>query len=130
MTASEFLLAREFDATQLVALRHEATRIAEHHGLADPDRYRFVVAVNEITTNAVRHGGGRGRIELWRTGDHLYCRISDSGPGIPGTVLSNRARPPLDALSGRGLWMARQGCDLSAQSDSAGTTVTLVCPVG
>jgi anti-sigma regulatory factor (Ser/Thr protein kinase) len=130
MTGSEYLVARDFDATELVALRHEVTRIAERSGLADPDRYRFVVAVNEITTNAVRHGGGRGRIELWRTGDYLHCRISDNGPGIPTEVLSNRARPPLDALNGRGLWLARQGCAFRAESGSAGTTVTLTCPVG
>jgi anti-sigma regulatory factor (Ser/Thr protein kinase) len=130
MTGSEFLLAGDFDGGGLLALRHEVTRIAERSGLADPDRYRFVVAVNEITTNAVRHGGGRGRIEIWRTDDHLYCRISDNGPGIPRAVLSNRARPPLDALSGRGLWLARQGCHFTAETDSGGTTVTLACPVG
>jgi serine/threonine-protein kinase RsbW len=129
-TVREPLLARDFDRTGLVQLRHEVTRIAERNGLTDPARYRFVVAVNEITTNAVRHGGGRGRVELWRSGDQLYCRVSDDGPGIPGAVLRNRARPPMDALSGRGLWLARQGCELTAHSDGRGTTVTLVCPAG
>jgi anti-sigma regulatory factor (Ser/Thr protein kinase) len=126
----EPLLARDFDRTGLVSLRHEVSRIAERNGLADPARYRFVVAVNEITTNSVRHGGGRGRIQLWRGGDCLYCRVSDSGPGIPGAVLHDRSRPPRDALSGRGLWLARQGCDLTTDSDGHGTTVTLVCPAG
>jgi anti-sigma regulatory factor (Ser/Thr protein kinase) len=126
----EPLLARDFDRTGLVPLRHEVTRIAEQHGLADPARYRFVVAVNEITTNAVRHGGGRGRIELWRHGDRLYCRVSDNGPGIPAAALRNRSRPPRDAVSGRGLWLARQGCDLTTHSNGRGTTVTLICPAG
>jgi serine/threonine-protein kinase RsbW len=126
----ELMLAHDFDITGLVALRHEVTRIAERNGLTDPARYRFVVAVNEITTNAVRHGGGSGRIELWRSGDELHCRVTDRGTGIPAAVLRDRSRPPMDALSGRGLWLARQGCDLTAHRDSHGTTVTLVCPAG
>ena len=124
------LLVRDFDLATLVALRHELQRELVGVGLGELPLYRFVVAVNEITTNAVQHGGGAGRLELWRSGDRLYCRITDRGPGIPAHRLVESARPPATALSGRGLWLARHGStDLTVASDSGGTTVTLTHPV-
>ena len=57
-------LVRDFTHDDLTALRQEIERFAAGHGLADLALYRFVVAVNELTTNAVRHGGGAGVLEL------------------------------------------------------------------
>jgi anti-sigma regulatory factor (Ser/Thr protein kinase) len=122
------LLSRRFDFNQLVSLRRDVARCAEDNGLAHPDLYRFIVAVNEITTNAVRHGGGDGHLELWRTGNTLHCRIVDHGPGLPANVLAG-TRPPSHLVSGRGLWLARHCCELTAESDPTGTTVTLVSPI-
>ena len=124
------LLTRDFDRDTLVPLRHDVARLAEHNGLTGLARYRFVVAVNEITTNAVRHGGGRGRIRIWRTGNLLHCQVSDHGPGLPATFRHHTARPPAHATTGRGLWLAQRRCHLTTHSDTRGTTVTLVCPAG
>jgi len=92
-----------------------------------PERqlYLFVVAINEVTTNAVRHGGGKGRMYLWRDDHSLYCRVVDEGPGIPPDRLGHR-RPAPDTLGGRGLWLARQGCDtLDVETGDHGSVVTL-----
>jgi anti-sigma regulatory factor (Ser/Thr protein kinase) len=73
-------LVREFTFDDLRALRHETERFAAGHGLTDLALYRFVVAVNELTTNAVRHGGGAGLLELRLVGAVLQCRVTDNGP--------------------------------------------------
>ncbi|MFC3380632.1 ATP-binding protein [Couchioplanes caeruleus subsp. azureus] len=106
-------------------LRQDVTRFAQANGLTDPALYRFVLAVHELATNAVRHGGGKGRLELHRTGDQLRCRVSDHGAGMP--TAHPPARPAPDAPRGRGIWLAHHGGDLSWASNNHGTTFTLTC---
>ncbi|MFI7599395.1 ATP-binding protein [Actinoplanes sp. NPDC049681] len=118
---------RDFAHEDLDTLRHDVTRFAEHNGLTDPELYRFVLAVHELATNAVRHGGGHGHLKLHRAGHQLRCQISDHGPGIPYAHPPDR--PARDALSGRGLWLAQHAGDLTWTSDNHGTTVTLTCPL-
>jgi anti-sigma regulatory factor (Ser/Thr protein kinase) len=117
----------DFARDDLRTLRHDVTRFAQENGLTDPALYRFVLAVHEIATNAVRHGGGYGRLELRRTRDQLRCRITDQGPGMP--PVRRHIRPALDAPSGRGLWLAQHAGEVTWTSDGHGTTVTLTCPI-
>ncbi len=128
------LVRRDFDLGSLVPVRHEVARRCAEAGLSDTALYWFVVAVNEITTNAVRHGGGSGQVSLWLDGDRVYCRVVDRGPGIPLDRRRTDARPAPDALGGRGLWLARQGCEsMTVDATPAGTRVTLaktVVPAG
>ncbi|MCM4078877.1 ATP-binding protein [Paractinoplanes hotanensis] len=118
---------RNFALEDLHTLRHDVTRFARASGLTDPVLYRFVLAVHELATNAVRHGGGHGRLELRRTRNQLYCQVSDHGPGLP--QIQPRPRPPADALSGRGLWLAQHAGKLACTSDDHGTVVTLTCTI-
>jgi serine phosphatase RsbU (regulator of sigma subunit)/anti-sigma regulatory factor (Ser/Thr protein kinase) len=123
-------IVRHFTVTDLVALRHEVEGFAVAHGLADPALYRFVVAVNELTTNAVRHGGGAGRLEVWHSGDLLHCRVTDTGSGIPLGPRRNTEPPPPYAVNGRGLFLARQNAhSFHIDSRDAGTTVSLTARV-
>jgi anti-sigma regulatory factor (Ser/Thr protein kinase) len=118
-------LERRFTLTELAAVRHEVERFGARHGLAELALYRFVVAVNELTTNAVRHGGGAGRLELRRLGDVLRCRVIDEGPGLPADR-RRIVRAPAQALSGRGLWLARQiAASLDIDTGPSGTSITL-----
>ena len=56
--------AHLFERGELGDLRAAVSRFAFRAGLA-PDRVDdLVVAVNEITTNSVRHAGGGGRLRL------------------------------------------------------------------
>lgn len=128
MTVTEpvHLIARDFDRASLVSLRHEVGTCVAAGGLRDPDLYRFLIAINEITTNAVQHGGGGGRLELWRSDHHLSCRVSDQGPGMPDGNAQPVALPPANAVHGRGLWLARTGSTtFTIDSGTCGTTVTL-----
>jgi serine/threonine-protein kinase RsbW len=84
-----------------------------------------VVAVNELLTNAVRHGGGGGRLRLWRADDQLVCEVSDNGPGLSG-VLEGRGpvRPAADQPGGWGLWLAEELTDdFAITTGTGGTTV-------
>ncbi len=117
-------IGQDFDLTALVPLRHRVEGWARGNGLAGLPLYRFVVAVNEITTNAVRHGGGSGHLTLTRTGDRLHCTVTDHGDGLPA---GHRPRLPGPAdPGGRGLLLARHGTDsMTLTSTPEGTTVTL-----
>jgi anti-sigma regulatory factor (Ser/Thr protein kinase) len=126
VTTDTELLTLAFDFDSLVQARHAIERACAAVGLVDQTLYWFVVAVNEITTNAVRHGGGRGWLRLWREHNRLRCRISDRGPGIPPGQ-DGEVRPSPYTLGGRGLWLARQGCEkVTLDSGPQGSVVTLV----
>jgi serine/threonine-protein kinase RsbW len=123
------LLTRDFDYHSLVEVRHDLERSCADAGLVDQALYWFVVAVNEITTNAVRHGGGKGRLQLWREDDTLHCRVVDRGPGIPPDRYGE-VRPAPYTLGGRGIWLARQGCEtITLDTGPNGSAVTLVQPL-
>jgi anti-sigma regulatory factor (Ser/Thr protein kinase) len=117
-------ISRDFTRENLVELRHEVQRRAERYGMTGTALYRFVVAVYELTTNAIRYGGGRGRLELWSANSRLHCRVTDRGPGLPDGYEIRRPSP--DALDGRGLWLARQGCEsLNVERTGGATMITL-----
>jgi anti-sigma regulatory factor (Ser/Thr protein kinase) len=84
----------------------------------------FTLAVNEVATNAVRHGAGHGEMRLWATDRRVVCEITD-----PGTATDNFLgflRADAHAEQGHGLWIARQICDLlEMRTGDAGTSVRL-----
>ena len=117
------LMTLEFRRRDIAWLRQRVTRCAAEAGLRGQRLQAFVMAVNEIITNAVVHGGGLGRLRLWRAERQLVCEVSDQGPGIVGADPSNR-RPPPEATSGRGLWLTRRLCDaFNLETGRHGTTV-------
>jgi anti-sigma regulatory factor (Ser/Thr protein kinase) len=119
-------LSRDFTRSELVALRHEVADYATRHGLTDLALHRFVLATGELATNAVHHGGGSGKLEVWRTGNVLHCRVTDHGPGLPPTYRQRSQPPSPKAVTGRGLWLARCNTDtMSIESRSDGTTITI-----
>ncbi|MDQ4105308.1 MAG: ATP-binding protein [Actinomycetota bacterium] len=68
----------------------------------------FVLAVSEVTSNALEHGVPPTAVCLWTAVASVVCQISDNG----------RFTQPLAGLlpqgnqgRGRGLWMAHQLCD-------------------
>ncbi|WP_432837293.1 ATP-binding protein [Dactylosporangium sp. CA-092794] len=120
------LLVEEFDVAQITPVRHAVSRGAERAGLSGQRLEDFVLAVNEIVTNAVRHAGGGGRLRLWLASGVVLCEVTDKGAGIPPERLDGEALPPSYAISGRGLWLARHLVDkVSVDSSDAGTVVTL-----
>ena len=120
------LLATAFDQAQVTGLRHSVTSCAHGSGLSGQRLDDFVLAVNELITNAVRHGGGQGWLRLWERNGELVCEVADHGPGISERRLRDRDRPAPDTAGGWGLWLARELSDaMEVESGDAGTVVRI-----
>lgn len=118
------VLCTAFARGRITLLRRTVTEHAGAEGLTGRGLEDFVLAVNEIVTNAVLHGGGHGRLRLWSHAGRLWCEVSDEGPGLPAGWMGD-GRPPegLD-FRGRGLWLTGMLCDqVMIVSGPAGTTV-------
>jgi serine/threonine-protein kinase RsbW len=108
----------------VTALRHAVAAAAARAGLAGQRLDDFVVAVNELLTNAVRHGGGAGHLALWRSATAVMCEVSDRGAGLDGAARAGRPAP--DVPGGRGLWLAGELTDeLEIKSGEEGTAVRI-----
>jgi anti-sigma regulatory factor (Ser/Thr protein kinase) len=84
---------------------------AERAGLEEQDVEDLMVAINELTTNSVRHGGGGGVLDVWTDDESLICEVRDGGR-IEGRLLG-RELPGADRDGGGlGLWLVNQICDL------------------
>ncbi|MFI5935931.1 ATP-binding protein [Actinoplanes sp. NPDC051494] len=114
-----------FVGGDLYSLR--STVAAHVTGAADDRTAESVVlVVHELCSNAVRHGGGGGRLRIWLAGGALYCEVSDSGPGLAEPDRAGRTLPAPSLPGGRGLWIARQMSDLTITTGDTGTTITAV----
>ena len=120
------LLAEQFDRTLVTGLRHTLGACVERAGLKGQRLDDFVLAVNELITNAVRHGGGSGEVRLWVTPEMVLCEVTDAGGGIGAERLNNHDRPNPDVAGGWGLWLADQLSDtMAVTTGAAGTTVRI-----
>jgi anti-sigma regulatory factor (Ser/Thr protein kinase) len=88
----------------------------------------MVVVSHELATNAVRHGGGLGRLRLWITDGRLWCEVSDNGPGFRDPAVAGTTLPAANTPGGRGLWIARKMSDLTITTTMGGTTITAAIP--
>jgi serine/threonine-protein kinase RsbW len=88
-----------------------------------------VLAVHELAANAIRHGGGAGRLRIWNLVRELCCQVDDGDPPRPedpawhpaGRVTSEAEA---HAPPGHGLWVVRQVADrMSMVSGPGGTCV-------
>lgn len=111
---------------QLVTLRDFVTSHASTlPGVAIERVEQFVLAVNEVATNVVQHAGEAGVLQIWTSPDAVLCEVSDTGAGLRDP-LAGHLPPEHVVTQGRGLWLARQFCDLvEMRTCPAGTTVRL-----
>ncbi|SEH03121.1 Anti-sigma regulatory factor (Ser/Thr protein kinase) [Nonomuraea solani] len=109
--------------------RHLRRSLATHvagRGLSGVRCAEFVLAVHEGVMNVVEHGGGAGRVRLWRARHLLCCEISDGGPGIPTQCLDRAGMPGPDGECGRGLWLMDQLTDtVTVTSGLQGTVIQI-----
>jgi anti-sigma regulatory factor (Ser/Thr protein kinase) len=111
-------------AGDLRSLRRAVDADPSLEGLTRERREDVVFVINEAATNVVRHGDGRCTTRLWRNGRSVVSEVSFD-TAVPD-VLAGRRRPLPDALSGRGLWLINQVCDLvEMRTGGAGTTLRM-----
>jgi anti-sigma regulatory factor (Ser/Thr protein kinase) len=100
------------DVEDFIGLRHAVA--AELAGVPAPRDLveDFLLAVDEMTSNALRHGGPPVGLRLWVGADRIVCTISDRGSGWDDPF-AGYGPAHGDDLShgGMGLWLARQLCD-------------------
>jgi anti-sigma regulatory factor (Ser/Thr protein kinase) len=110
-------------AISLAGLESLRTRVAAWMNRLEAARVRddVVLVAHELATNVIRHGGGFGRLRMWREQGRIVFRVSDSGPGMHLTSLEEapEARRP----GGRGLWIARRLADVRIETGPSGTVV-------
>lgn len=113
-----------FDAAMLSAVRRFVRAHATAAGLDVGRTDDVVLAVHELATNSVRHGGGKGVLRMWETDQSVVCEVRDNGHVAHPLV--GRVRPDFDDESGRGLWLVNHLCDLVQVRSSADETVVRV----
>jgi anti-sigma regulatory factor (Ser/Thr protein kinase) len=106
----------------LLDLREVVSAHAREHGLPEDRIGDLVLAVSELASNSVSHGGGHGVLFCWRDENSVVCEVRDSGhvaEPLVGSLL-----PPASNPGGRGLWLVNQLCDLvQLRSSPDGTRV-------
>jgi anti-sigma regulatory factor (Ser/Thr protein kinase) len=115
------------DVSDLTHLRHA---LAAELATADVPRevlQDFLIAVDEMASNAVRHGHPPVDVALWMSSDRLVSTISDGGRGWDDPFAGYGPAHGDDlSRGGMGLWIARQLCDhLDITHDGSGVTVRL-----
>jgi anti-sigma regulatory factor (Ser/Thr protein kinase) len=90
-----------------------------------PHRARdLVLAVTEVCSNSIVHGGGGGVLRSWTTPMSLVHEVNDAGQ-IDDPFVGRRL-PAHDQAAGRGLWLVNELCDLvQLRSSPEGTIVRL-----
>jgi anti-sigma regulatory factor (Ser/Thr protein kinase) len=113
----------DFGIGDIAKVRKLAARLATDAGLDVEQIANLVLAVHEVASNSIRHGGGRGTLRAWRGSDRIVCEISDRGRYA--SPLSDRRRPD-SRNAPSGLWLANQLCHLvQIRSLADGTVVRL-----
>ena len=111
-----------FGADDLATVRIRVRGCAREAGLGEDRTADLVLAVTELATNSVRHGGGAGQLRTWLESGALVVEVADRG--LVADPLAGRRTPSLTAEGGRGLWLANQLCDLvQLRSGPDGTVV-------
>ena len=121
---STTLLEAHFGLHALGSVRRAVAALAHRVGLEPRRATDFVLAVNELAANSVRHGGGHGSLRCWDDGRSLVGEVRDSGHIADPLV--GRSRPSVEQPGGRGVWMVHHLCDLVQLRTSPDGTVVRV----
>jgi anti-sigma regulatory factor (Ser/Thr protein kinase) len=120
------------DVADFIGLRHavagELATVPAPRDLVED----FLLAVDEMTSNALRHGRPPVGLRLWIGPDRVVCTITDHGAGWDDPFAGYGPAHGEDlSRGGMGLWLARQLCDhVDISADSEGARVRLTVRVG
>jgi|SRR5581483_5588472 len=136
-----------FDGDSLYAVRAMVAAHASEAGIPEGRVRDVVLAVHELVANAVRHGAGQGRVQLWVTDQGIRCQVTDAGvppvapaagaaPASPvagdhdgdghGPHLGFRDAAQWPVKHGHGLWLVRKVADQASLESGPSGTVAVV----
>jgi anti-sigma regulatory factor (Ser/Thr protein kinase) len=115
------------DVSDFIALRHAVAEALASSSATRETAEDFLLAIDEMTSNAVRHGGPPVSLRLWMSADRIVCTIADQGPGWDDPFAGYGPAHGDDlSRGGMGLWLARQLCDhVDIAQGAGGTAVRL-----
>ncbi len=121
------LVTQRFARGDLQRIRRLVERAGRRLGLSPARTDDLVLVVNEIATNAIRHGGGSGTLTMVSRSDGVSVEVRDRGPGL--TAHTRDELPTATSIGGRGLWIVRRRCRcLSIASSEHGVAVRFFMP--
>ncbi|MBW8796437.1 MAG: MEDS domain-containing protein [Streptomyces sp.] len=111
-----------FESGSLFEARHLAAAEAARLGLTAGRLADLTLAVAELATNSVVHGGGSGTLGVWAEDGSVVCEVRDKGHLTD--PLAGRRPPSRDRSGGRGLFLVNRVADLvRVHTGPEGTTV-------
>ena len=128
------MLDQEFTAGTLHILREAVLAHATAAGLPEARATDVMLAVHELAANAVRHGGGTGRLRIRIDAGRLHCQVTDPGsahvnghlPAARADEGGGAAAQPWPYQPGHGLWLVRRAADqLTVTTGPGGSQVTV-----
>jgi anti-sigma regulatory factor (Ser/Thr protein kinase) len=116
-------------AGAMAAVRAFAREQAVKLGLAQERLDDFALAVTELATNSVRHGGGESTVRVWTESESIVCQVNDNGHITD--VLAGRTPVHANEPGGRGLLLVNRLADLvRTQTTSSGTAIQVRFDLG
>ncbi|MGW6270186.1 anti-sigma factor RsbA family regulatory protein [Streptomyces sp. NPDC055060] len=125
LTAPDDAWSSDYKKGTLAPARQGATRRAADLGLSASRQDDFALAVAELTTNSVLHGGGFGTLRIWSQDSHIVCEVRDTGH--LADPLAGRRPPAPNQLGGRGLLLVHTVADLVRVHSTARQGTTIHC---
>lgn len=120
------VLSVPFDSASMTAVHRGLVACMANHGDSDFTAYKLPLAISEVMSNAVRHGGGCGQLQIWRHLDRWLIQITDRGKGIPPRYRDALPRRASGRLERGGLWLVNEICqNITIDTGPAGTIVRM-----
>jgi anti-sigma regulatory factor (Ser/Thr protein kinase) len=114
-------VAQDFEVDDLGRLRSWVAEHAAASGLARDRVAGVVTAVNELTSNTIRHAAPNGILRFWTAPGEVIFEVEDAGH-ISDPLVGRRRQAM--GTGGLGLWMVNQLCDLvEVRTSVDGTTI-------
>lgn len=111
-------------------MRRFVARWLQETRVPEPDGSDLLLAVAEAINNACQHASPPScsvHVSCLRQGRRVFVSVSDAGDGFSPDHQATQDEPPVDAPSGRGLFlMQRLADEVTIKTTTRGTTVTLV----
>jgi anti-sigma regulatory factor (Ser/Thr protein kinase) len=87
-----------------------------------PDRVEVLaLALSELASNGIRHGGGNRELRVWLNPAAVVCEVTNEGARPPGPLAGYL--PPVPGVAGgMGLWLVGQICDALSVHTTNGVT--------